>query len=76
MQGTPWPTAADSLSRDYSQYPELRRALARLSTIQSHQARLADKIEAGRILGLQQDVLNKRLKRQLDRMTVPTQEMW
>ena len=78
LSGTPdpWASAADRLNRHASQDPSLGRALANLSRIQSHQLRLATKIEEGRVYGLRQEVLDMRLKRKLDRMTVPTQEMW
>ena len=76
MYGNQFPSPSEVLNRHVSQDPDLGRTLARLSVMQSHQLRLATKIEEGRIYGLRQQVFDKNLKRQLARMTVATQEMW
>ena len=76
QSSNPWPTAAEELNRHVSQDPELGAALARLTSIQTRQQRLATKLEEGRVFGLRQQVLDAKLRRQLDRMEVPTQEMY
>ena len=76
QSSNPWPTAAEQLNRHVSQDPELGAALARLTSIQTRQQRLATKLEEGRIFGLRQQVFDRKLRRQLDRMNVPSQEMW
>ena len=76
QSSTPWPTVAEQLNRHVSLDPELGQQLASLSKMQSRQLRLATKIEEGRIFGLRQQVFNEKLRSQLNRMNVPTQEMW
>ena len=76
QSSNPWSTAAEQLNRHVSQDPELGAALARLTSIQTRQQRLATKLEEGRIFGLRQQVFDRKLRRQLDRMNVPSQEMW
>ena len=44
--------------------------------MQSQQARLAFKIEAGRIYGLRQEKYERKLQKELKRMPVRTQPMW
>ena len=76
QSSTPWPTVAEQLNRHVSLDPQLGERLANLSRTQSRQLRLATKIEEGRIFGLRQQVFNEKLRRQLNKMNVPTQEMW
>jgi len=70
----PWPTVGEVLNRHVTQDPDLGRRLATLSKMQAQNARLAFKIEEGRMYPLRQETYTRRLRAQLEKPR--TQPMW